>query len=942
MKPQSICLLAASVLLYGCGSGGKLLSGGGGGPAGDTTDRSLDAVTARVYVDTRTGTVKITPSLSTKSVKSRAILNGTAVQLSATTLIDDGGDLGRKSFSVSITNNRNEDIGVTPDGTVTGYKAILGPIFPLSTLKTDFSALSTVSTIAGSSTAGSVDGYGTSATLNQPLGSASDPSGSIYVTTPGDSRIRKISGGYVSTIAGGGSDYTNGIGLTAGFLAPTGIAYNPTDGSLVVSEYSGHRIRRISANGRVSLIAGTGTAGSSNGAGNAASFSYPQGVAIDSNGNIYVADGSRIVRKITKTGSDPFSASSYTVSSLAGSGAYGAANGNGAAASFATLAGITCDPTGNVYATDSELNQIRMITPNGDVSTIAGTFSAGYLDGPGNQAQFWTPKGIVFSKGALFVSDDSTSANRLIRVVYQTNGTNPANSANWIVGTIAGSQNQSGGNVDGNGNSALFGGPAMLCSDNASNLYVPDTVNNEIRKVVLPANLIQYGVPGGAIDYYVKASNPDGFIPNSNSSSQIGISGGTTLNNPFYSYANKIGAKATSDPRMWSFIVPSGVTAFYFTVTIEANLTTEAPMTAASGTSSSTVSVRTLAGSPGGSFGSGFIDGTGSSARFNTVKAVAVDQAGVVYVSDTNNSAIRRIAPNGYVTTIAGIIGTGPGYVDGNGTSAKFNNIRGIAVTPDGKLIFVADYGNNKIRAIQLTGTPTDPTGWTVSTIAGGANGYSEGPGNTALFSGPFGICIDSTLNNIIVSEYDGQRIRRLQFKGGDPTVSTHWQTALVAGSTASASPAPSYAGGLGPLARFNYPQGVAIDKQGWIYVADSANNAIRTITPDTNVSFANTTSGYADSPGTPLFNGPTGVVVDSTGILYVTDGGNKRIRRISLGGTVLTVAGNTSVAYRDGIGASFNILTGLAIDTSGNLIIADDMMVRIAHRVISTGGTGP
>ncbi|MEP6756380.1 MAG: hypothetical protein ABJA67_12825, partial [Chthonomonadales bacterium] len=710
-------------------------------------------------------------------------------------------------------------------------------------------------------------------------------------------------------------------------------------GAIFLSEYGGHRIRRISTTGRVSLVGGTGVASSVNGPGNSATFNYPQGVAVDSSGIIYVADSAgRQVRRIVPTGGDPLLPASYIVSTLAGSGSYGATDGIGTAASFASPQGITVDPKGNVYITDPELNKVRLIQPNGEVTTIAGTFTASWADGPGNTANFSSPRGIAYSNGFLFVSDYS---NQMIRVIYQVPGTNPALAANWNVGTIAGSQ-ASLGSTDGSGFSALFFGPLLLAADKNQNLFIPDSNNHKIRKIITPDNLIQLGDPGGSSSifgshkYDVKLNNADGLIPNSDSNATGVITTGPTVNNPYLNYPIRVAANASTDPRNWSFTVPNGVTAFQFIVSVETNLENEAPLTASAGTYSRTVSVRTLAGSP--AYNPGFVDGTGPIARFSNLKGIAIDQQGVCYVVDTGNNAIRRVAPDGTTTTIAGVIGSGSGYIDGNGLSAKFSNPRGIAATLDGKLLYVADYGNNKIRVIQQTGSTTDATGWTVSTIAGGAAGYSEGPGNTALFTGPSGICIDKNQSNIIVCEAEGQRVRRLQFKGGDPTVSSHWQTTLIAGSTASASPAGAFVDNIGSSARFNLPLAVAINNQGWIYVADSANNNIRTIYVDnTVVSSGSTAAGYADSPSTPQFSGPTGVAVDASGFVYITDNGNQRIRRLGPDG-VYTVTGNIGQTFGDGVGAYFYILGGITVDSSGNAYIADSTLVRVAERIITTG----
>jgi sugar lactone lactonase YvrE len=277
----------------------------------------------------------------------------------------------------------------------------------------------TVSTFAGSaSTFGSTNGQGTTASFDEPGGVATDVSGNVYVADSYNNLIRKITpGGLVSTLAGGGgfgfnySGNTNGQGIAASFTNPTGVAVD-ANGNVYVADSGNNLIRKITSGGLVSTLAGSGTAGSIDGQGTAANFWSPQGVAVDASGNVYVGDlTNNLIRKITPGG---------LVSTLAGGGGSGFhyagnSNGQGTAASFNFPFGVAVDANGNVYVADSGNNQIRKITPGGMVSTLAGSGNQGSADGQGTAANFSQPTGVsVDSSGNLYVADQVNNEIRKI------------------------------------------------------------------------------------------------------------------------------------------------------------------------------------------------------------------------------------------------------------------------------------------------------------------------------------------------------------------------------------------------------------------------------------------------------------------------------------------------------------------------------------------------
>ena len=275
----------------------------------------------------------------------------------------------------------------------------------------------------------------------------------------------------VSTLAGGPAGYADGTCAAAQFNGPSGVAVD-LYGNVYVADSFNNCIRIITVRGMVSTLAGSGVAGINDGTGTSAYFNNPTGVALDGSGNVYVADkGNNCIRKID---------SGKRVTTLAGngrSGFGGYADGTGTSAQFNSPSGVAADLSGNVYVADQGNNCIRKITALGEVSTLAGSVTAGYADGQGAAAQFNRPSGVaLFSRstvngnviGNLYVADQGNNRIRKITPV-------------GVVSTLAGSGTQGG--INGTGASAQFNGPSGVAVDGSGTVYVADFGNQRIQVV---------------------------------------------------------------------------------------------------------------------------------------------------------------------------------------------------------------------------------------------------------------------------------------------------------------------------------------------------------------------------------------------------------------------------------------------------------------------------
>lgn len=336
-----------------------------------------------------------------------------------------------------------------------------------------------------------------------------------------------------------------------------------------------------------------------------------------------------------------------------------------------------------------------------------------------------------------------------------------------------------------------------------------------------------------------------------------------------------------------------------------------------------TPTVSTYAGNGTG----GYADGAGTSAEFNNPAGIARDSAGNLYVADANNSCIRKITTAQVVSTFAGTCNAvnrgSAGYADGTGAAAAFNFPYGMGIDSSGNL-YIAENANNCVRKITTTQVVSTFAG-TCGTTANGYAGYVDGAGATAKFRSPLGAVVDSS-GNVYIADTGNACIRKIT-------------PAQVVSTFAGSCGNFGWAAGSGNAARFNFPQGMAIDTSGNLYVADLYNECIVKITPAQVVSdyaglcdYNADSSGYADGTGTAAkFYWPDAVTVDSSGNLYVVDMANNCIRKVTPAQVVSTYAGicnynGYSSGYVDGPAstAKFSYPTDLVVDSAGNLYITD------------------
>ncbi len=645
----------------------------------------------------------------------------------------------------------------------------------------------------------------------------------------------------IDTFAGGG-----GTGVLTTLSSPRGVAVD-SNGNIYIGDVSNHRVIRIDgATKNYSIFAGTGSSGNAGdgGAATSATLNEPYGVAVDSAGNVYIADtGNRRIRKVTL--------STGNITAFAGTGNAGY-TGDGGAATAATsgyIYDVATDGSDNVYIADRDNSVVRMVNTSGIISTVigpaVGVVNFGQVEGVGAD-----------SAGNVWVA--SNSAHRIFKRDTAGNSS-----------IFAGSVTQGFGGDGGAATSASLQNPLDAAADAAGNVYIADTFNERIRKVDTSGNISTIAGTG------VQSSTGDG-----------GPAASATLSRPEKLIVDSagniyIGDSAANNVRK---IDTAG-------------------------------NISTIAGLGPTAVGDG---AAAASSSLQTPSGAAVDSSGNVYIADTSNHRVRRVdASTGNISTIAGT-GTAGNTGDGAAaTSATLDSPRAAAVDASGN-VYIADTGNNRIRRVDTSGN--------IAAFAGTGTVGSTGDGGaatSATLSNPRGVAVDAS-GNVYIADTSNHRVRKVDASTGNISTVTGDGTGGFNGD------------GAALLARLDSPYGVAVDSSGDLHIADTGNNRVRKVYAVGGGTVINTVAGsgaagYSGDGGAATaaqLNAPINVALDSAGNLYIADSGNHRVRRVDTSGNIATIAGASAGFSGDGgaaASAQLNFPRSVAVDSSNNLYVVDN-----------------
>jgi hypothetical protein len=892
-----LTISAAAGVLIGCGgAGGTDPTGGSGGSGGGGALQEQGS--ARVDVNVETGAVKVTPlgMPAPGQNQSSSLFSGSAISVSSSTLSTDVGELTVKKLQLSIKNNTGETIGAG------GYGRLIVDKLATEPGSLDLREFTNVSTIVGPGST-PADGPALSVLISQPTGIARDTDGTFYLAGSGDGTLRKLKDGFVTRIA-------------TGIATPGGVALS--GGYAFLMEQTAHNLARVATSGGTKFVmAGNGTAGLVDGTGATARFNSPRDIEVIGT-TAFIADNlnDRIRKATNLTGG------SAVVTTLNVFPVIPRPSGLG----YVNLAGVDW-----LVVTSTQTHKVYLVnSTNGQSFVIAGIGVIGSADGLGSVASFNTPFDVTVSGGAIFVSD---MGNRKIRQLMLNEGAQPQFNTSWTVKTLAG-QGASGA-LDGLGNIALFASPRFMETDGSGALIVADLTNNRIRKVNAASGVFPVTGPGGpGLGGVVSIINPDAFTPDP----------GSTQSKAMYNVAGLTpGGSGTAD---LTFTVGVDVKSFYFVVSLSADSSVAAALDAIDGSvvlhGSPNVSVRTIAGG-----NQGWLDGSATTAQFQA-SVYFSNSSAATYICDENNASIRRMMPDGTVYTIAGLPGiTGIGPSEGSGATCSFVDPDGIHAAANDLELFVSDGVGEVVFYLSRTaGTdPNLPESWTASIIAGspGVNGNAVGSGTVTRFLIPRGIVADEAARTLYIADYDNNHIKTLAFNGGDKTSDARWTSAYFAGSVAGTA---GDTDGFGTTAQFRRPFGVALSRNGDLFVSEFNGNRVRVISSQGQVSLlagsATAVSGYADAQGAAArFQAPAGIAVDNGGFVYVCDTSNRMMRRIEIStGIVRTVAGligSTNPADGTGDQGVGMVTYDVEYDAKRGLLVGYSN-VRLIERIVRNG----
>jgi uncharacterized protein (TIGR03437 family) len=645
----------------------------------------------------------------------------------------------------------------------------------------------------------------------------------------------------LTTVAGSDLVGDGGPAIAAQVAQPEGLAVD-SSGNLYIADAANHRVRKVTPAGIISTVAGTGHPGFSgdNGPAAAAQLNQPYDLTLDAAGNLYIADfGNQRVRRIGTDGN---------ITTVAGNGQSGATT-DGGPATAAMLLGprnVAIDTAGNLYISEFDGHRVRRVAPGGTIGTVAGTGIAGFSGdgGPANAAQLAFPAGLALDgAGNLYIVD---TLNVRIRKVLAGGGT---------IGTVCSEQS--------------FGMPYVqlsgLGADAAGNLYIPDSANSFVWQLT----------PAGMLNRVAGTPGSGAFSGDGRSALQ------TALNTP---------VEVTLDPAGGLYI---------------SELQRVRCVAAATGI------INTVAGN--GTFGFSGDGGSATMAVLNAPVGIALN-GGSIYVADQNNDRVRQISAGGSLSTVAGG-GAAGSLGDGlTAIGATLDDPTALAFDSSGNL-YIADTHDNRVRRVDVTGM--------ITTFAGDGDtaGYGgEGdPATLTPISAPQGVATDSA-GNVYIADTNHNRVIQVNQAGNIQTVA----------GTGTAG----YGGdGSTALAELNGPTGLAVDGNGNLYIADTQNNRVRMINQAgvTSTIAGTGTAGFSGDGGAAAaaeLSYPSALAVDASGDIFIADTGNNRVRLITPNGVINTIAGTGAAAYNGENGPALQIALlnpeGLALDGQGHIWVSD------------------
>ncbi|MBP6821781.1 MAG: hypothetical protein KA368_09565 [Acidobacteria bacterium] len=770
-------------------------------------------------------------------------------------------------------------------------------------------ATSSLLTVAGTGTNGFTGdgGQAISANISRPFRMTFDAAGNLYFADLNNNRVRRVAtNGVITTIAGNGTagfSGDNGPAISAQLNSPLGVALDKS-GNLLIADAGNNRIRRVNLGTNViTTAAGTGDTGFNGDGGPATSarISAPENVFVDKDNNIFIADfGNQRIRKVAANGA--------TISTVAGTGTSGFSGdgGQATAANLSSPTDVVVDNAGNIFICAAGNNRIRKVTTDGVINTIAGNGNTAF-NGDGilaTAAALSSPQSIALdSAGNVYIVDRGNSRIRKVTV------------SNDSISTLAGGN--AGLSPDGSTTtSARLNAPTGIALDAAGNVFFSDRDNFRIRRI---ANATGGDTAGPSVVF----NAPPPTIPN-----PIALSG--TATDPggitVVRWSNNRGGSGTA----------TGTTAWSIpTISLlpGENIITVTAWDSAGNAGSATLTINyqtpqvivTIAGTGIGANSADNIPG--NAAAIWQPRGIAVDAMGNVYFADNLNRRVRKITPDGKIQAFAGTGEAGSGGDGGQAKDATLAFPTGVVVDAAGN-VYIADSGTHRIRKVAPDGV--------ISTVAGigvGFGGYSGDGGlaKNAELNAPQGVAVDKD-GNVLIADQGNNRIRKVT--AADGKISTIAGTGLFSFSGD---------GGLATAAELASPSGVAVDGAGNIFIADNGNQRIR------KIAIADAKISTIAGNGSPGFNGdgdlaanaqvslgsPTYLTTDAAGNLFVPDRGNNRIRKINMTDSkIATVAGSGIAGFNgDGLaplGTNLSVPPGVAVDANGDLFISDSTGQRI------------